>query len=94
MTGLGNDPLRPVNRCDKNVIVPSSERITLDQNALQRVFGNIRSRWIVPAAKVRRLKCLAACGIDELKSYSRRELLIFTAREEALDWLATDSVDA
>jgi hypothetical protein len=31
---------------------------------------------------------------DELKSFSRRELVIFTAREEALDWLAADSVDA
>jgi hypothetical protein len=31
---------------------------------------------------------------DELKSYSRRELLIFKTREEALDWLAADSVDA
>ena len=31
---------------------------------------------------------------DELKSYSRRELLIFKTREEALDWLASDSLDA
>ena len=37
---------------------------------------------------------LPASFYDELKSYSRRELLIFTTREEALDWLATDSVDA
>jgi hypothetical protein len=37
---------------------------------------------------------LPASFYDELKSYSRRDLLIFTAREEALDWLASDSVDA
>ena len=37
---------------------------------------------------------LPASFYDELKSYSRRELLIFTTREEALDWLAADSVDA
>jgi hypothetical protein len=36
---------------------------------------------------------LPASFYDELKSYSRRDLLIFTAREEALDWLATDSVN-
>ena len=37
---------------------------------------------------------LPASFYDELKSYSRRDLLIFKTREEALDWLATDSVDA
>ena len=37
---------------------------------------------------------LPASFYDELKSYSRRELLIFTTSEEALDWLAADSVDA
>src|SRR3984893_14471238 len=37
---------------------------------------------------------LPASFYDELKSYSRRELLIFTTREEALDRLAADSVDA
>ena len=31
---------------------------------------------------------------DELKSYSRRELLTFKTREEALAWLVADSVDA
>ena len=31
---------------------------------------------------------------DELKTFSRRELLPFKTREEALDWLAADSVDA
>jgi hypothetical protein len=31
---------------------------------------------------------------DELKSYSRRDLLIFKTREEALDWLAADSADS
>jgi hypothetical protein len=31
---------------------------------------------------------------DELKSYSRRDLLIFKTREEALNWLAADSGDA
>jgi hypothetical protein len=31
---------------------------------------------------------------DELKTFSRRELLPFKTREEALDWLAVDSVDA
>ena len=31
---------------------------------------------------------------DELKSFSRRELRIFKTREEALNWLAADSVDA
>jgi hypothetical protein len=30
---------------------------------------------------------------EELKSFSRRELLILKTREEALDWLAADSVD-
>lgn len=30
---------------------------------------------------------------DELKSFSRRDLLVFKTREEALDWLATDSED-
>src|SRR3984893_18561856 len=29
---------------------------------------------------------------DELKSYSRRDLLIFKTRAEALDWLTADSV--
>jgi hypothetical protein len=37
---------------------------------------------------------LPASFYDELKSYSRRDLLIFKTREEALDWLAPDSVDA
>ena len=37
---------------------------------------------------------LPASFYDELKSYSRRELLTFGTREEALDWLAPDSVDA
>src|ERR1700681_3589123 len=37
---------------------------------------------------------LPASFYDELKSYSRRDLLMFKTREEALDWLATDSVDA
>jgi len=37
---------------------------------------------------------LLASFCDELKSFSRRELLIFKAREEALDWLAADLVDA
>jgi hypothetical protein len=37
---------------------------------------------------------LPASFYDELKSFSRRELVIFTTREEALDWLAADSVDA
>ena len=31
---------------------------------------------------------------EAMTSYSRRELLIFKTREEALDWLAADSVDA
>jgi hypothetical protein len=31
---------------------------------------------------------------DELKSFSRRELLTFRTREEALAWLVADSVDA
>jgi hypothetical protein len=31
---------------------------------------------------------------DELKTFSRRELLPFKTREEALDWLAGDSADA
>jgi len=37
---------------------------------------------------------LPASFYDELKSYSRRDLLIFKTREEALDWLASDSMDA
>jgi hypothetical protein len=37
---------------------------------------------------------LPASFYDELKSFSRRELLIFKTREEALAWLAADSVDA
>jgi hypothetical protein len=36
---------------------------------------------------------LPASFYDELKSYSRRDLLIFKTREEALDWLTADSVD-
>ena len=31
---------------------------------------------------------------DELKTFSRRELLPFKTREEALAWLVADSVDA
>jgi hypothetical protein len=31
---------------------------------------------------------------DELKSFSRRELLTFKTREEALAWLVADSVEA
>src|SRR6266436_836699 len=37
---------------------------------------------------------LPASFYDELKSFSRRELLTFKTREDALAWLATDSVDA
>ena len=37
---------------------------------------------------------LPAGFYDELKSFSRRELLIFNTREEALVWLVADSVDA
>ena len=37
---------------------------------------------------------LPAQFYEELKSFSRRELLILKTREEALDWLAADSVDA
>jgi hypothetical protein len=37
---------------------------------------------------------LPALFYDELKSFSRRDLLIFKTREEALDWLVVDSVDA
>ena len=37
---------------------------------------------------------LPASFYDELKSYSRRDLLIFKTREEALNWLAADSGDA
>ena len=37
---------------------------------------------------------LPASFYDELRSYSRRELLVFETREEALAWLAADSVDA
>jgi hypothetical protein len=37
---------------------------------------------------------LPASFFDELKAFSRRELLSFDVRKEALDWLATDSVDA
>jgi hypothetical protein len=37
---------------------------------------------------------LPASFYDELKTFSRRELLIFKTREEALEWLAADSVDA
>ena len=36
---------------------------------------------------------LPASFYDELKSFSRRDLLIFKTREEALDWLAVDSED-
>src|SRR5882672_4977169 len=36
---------------------------------------------------------LPASFYNELKSFSRRELLIFKTRDEALAWLATDSVD-
>jgi hypothetical protein len=31
---------------------------------------------------------------DELRTFSRRELLIFKTRQEALAWLASDAVDA
>ena len=37
---------------------------------------------------------LPASFYDELESYSRRDLLIFKTCEEALNWLAADSVDA
>jgi hypothetical protein len=37
---------------------------------------------------------LPAQFYEELISFSRRELLILKTREEALDWLAADSVDA
>jgi len=30
---------------------------------------------------------------EDMTQFSRRELVIFKTREEALDWLATDSVD-
>jgi hypothetical protein len=34
---------------------------------------------------------LPASFYDDLKAFSRRELLAFRIKEEALDWLATDS---
>jgi hypothetical protein len=37
---------------------------------------------------------LPAQFYEELISFSRRELVILKTREEALDWLAADSVDA
>ena len=37
---------------------------------------------------------LPASFYDELKSFSRRELVIFKTREEALAWLVLDSLDA
>jgi len=37
---------------------------------------------------------LPASFYDDLKSYSRRDLLIFKSREEALDWLAADPAGA
>jgi len=37
---------------------------------------------------------LPASFYDELKNFSRRDLLIFKTREEALDWLAADATDA
>ena len=37
---------------------------------------------------------LPAPFYEELISFSRRELVILKTREEALDWLAADSVDA
>jgi len=36
---------------------------------------------------------LPASFYDELKTFSRRDLLIFKTREDALDWLAVDSED-
>jgi hypothetical protein len=36
---------------------------------------------------------LPASFCDELKTFSRRDLLIFKTREDALDWLAVDSED-
>ena len=36
---------------------------------------------------------LPASFYDELKTFSRRDLLIFNTREDALDWLAVDSED-
>ena len=36
---------------------------------------------------------LPASFYDELKNFSRRDLLVFKTPEEALDWLATDSED-
>ena len=36
---------------------------------------------------------LPASFYDELKNFSRRDLLIFKTREEALAWLAVDSED-
>src|SRR5258708_40133897 len=37
---------------------------------------------------------LPASFYEELKSFSRRELLTFKTRQEALAWLVADSVDA
>ena len=37
---------------------------------------------------------IPASFYEELKSYSRRDLPIFKTREEALNWLAADSMDA
>ena len=37
---------------------------------------------------------LPASFYDELKNFSRRDLLIFKTRDEALDWLAADATDA
>jgi len=39
MTGSGNNSLRPVDCCDKNVIVPCSERVKFDQNASECIPG-------------------------------------------------------
>jgi hypothetical protein len=35
---------------------------------------------------------LPASFVDELEGFSRRELLIFKTREEALDWLAAEAM--
>ena len=37
---------------------------------------------------------LPASFYDELKSFSRRDMMIFKTREEALAWLVADSVDS
>jgi hypothetical protein len=64
-----------------------------DRDALRAIKETVFDKPFVKKSALIGTEDLPASFYDELKNFSRRELLIFKTREEVLAWLATDSVD-